>query len=305
MAVEFTPSAIATTLVHVDATGHIYDADVYVNGATHVFSLDGRPGTVDFRSIATHEIGHVLGRRIDGSRATMYALTRRRLVALARARRRGRRVHALPRHGRSPRVRATPCPSAFMCVARECDGRRSADDVLAVRSRRSRTAAKAPARTARCVDVAAGYACGRPCANERRVRRGVPVSADDESGDFQCVATTAARARRTRARRLPTATIPPTPAAICSGRRASAPPHPTRARTREARRGRDRTPTAAAPARDAAPAGCSCDAAPARPGREAPRSASRASSVRLRGALCALSRASSCRAPRRACRTSP
>lgn len=67
-------SVIGVTTPVWTSGGYYIDADIQFNGVGFTWSLDGRRGTVDTQSIATHEEGHFLG--LDHSTqmsAVMYA----------------------------------------------------------------------------------------------------------------------------------------------------------------------------------------------------------------------------------------
>ena len=180
---EFTPGAIATTVVHVDAQGHIYDADVYVNGADHVFSLDARAATIDFRSIATHEIGHVLGLGESADPiATMYTSYPLGVSWRSLEQDDDDGACALyPGMGDLLGCEATPCPSDFVCVARACERLGDQRMTCSPCKPTSVTGCEGAGNAARCVELADGYACARPC-----------KQGDDCGAHFSCMATTAA-----------------------------------------------------------------------------------------------------------------
>ncbi len=185
----FTPGAIATTVVHVDAQSHIYDADVYVNGQDHVFSRDGHGSTVDFRSIATHELGHVLGLgESSDARATMYqsyppGVAWRSLESDDVA-----GVCTLyPGSGDLLGCEASPCPSGFSCVARECESAGDQRMLCSPCEPSNLAGCEGSGDKARCVALDAGYACGRPCVTSDDCGAHFSCVATTQAGDFQCV----------------------------------------------------------------------------------------------------------------------
>ena len=187
---SFTPGAIATTVVHVDAQGHIYDADVYVNGAENTFSLDGHGSTIDFRSIATHEIGHVLGLgESNDPIATMY--TSYPPGVSWRSLEEDDEVGACtlyPGTGDLLGCDATPCPGPFVCVARECE-RPGDQRMLCSPCLPSMTnGCEGAGAAARCVELESGYACGRPCGSNDDCGPGFSCLPTTQAGDYQCVA---------------------------------------------------------------------------------------------------------------------
>jgi hypothetical protein len=293
----FDASAIATTLVHVDAQGHIYDADVYVNGATHVFSRDGRPGTVDFRSIATHEIGHVLGLGESADpRATMYASYAPGVAWRSLEQDDENGVCTLyPGTGDLLGCESDPCPSNFTCVARECEELGDQRMLCSPCDPQTLAGCEGSGDTARCVQYDAGLACGRSCATTDDCGAGFTCTATTQAGDFQCVAGDGCASAANPCTNVAECNDPfdggwactsacmgPLPAIVDAGADADASPDG----------GVILTPTG----------GCSCNQSP-NIETDAPSSAWLfVSWLALRARS---SRASSRRAPRRSCRTSP
>ncbi len=186
---EFTPGAIATTVVHVDAQGHIYDADIYVNGADHVFSLDGHAGTIDFRSIATHEIGHVLGLGESADPiATMYTSYPPGVSWRSLEQDDDDGACTLyPGMGDLLGCEATACPNGFVCVARGCE--RLGDQRMTCSPCEPSVVngCEGAGNSARCVALADGYACGRPCKPGDDCGSGFACIATTQAGDYECV----------------------------------------------------------------------------------------------------------------------
>ena len=186
---DFTPGAIATTLVRVDGQGHIYDADIFVNGADHIFSTDGRAGTIDFRSIATHEIGHVLGLgESNDPIATMYAAYPPGVAwrSLEQDDENGA-CTLYPGTGDLAGCQDTPCPAPFLCVARECERPGDQRMLCSPCVPNTTTGCEGAGAKARCVALENGYACGRPCASKEDCGLGFSCVATTEAGDYQCV----------------------------------------------------------------------------------------------------------------------
>jgi len=188
---DLTPGAIATTIIHLDAQNNIYDTDIYVNGATYTFSLQGEGALVDFRSIATHEIGHVLGLgESTDPTATMYAAYPPGVAWRSLEQDDDNGVCTLyPGTGDALGCEATPCPSAFVCVARDCD--RTGDQRMTCSPCEPSIsgACEGVGDKARCVAYAGGYACGRPCTSTADCGAGFSCLATTGAGDFQCVST--------------------------------------------------------------------------------------------------------------------
>ena len=187
----FDAAAIATTVVHVDGQGHIYDADVYVNGASHVFSRDGRPGTVDFRSIATHEIGHVLGLGESAApRATMYAAYAPGVAWRSLEQDDEDGVCTLyPGTGDLLGCESNPCPSSFTCVARQCEELGDQRMLCSPCNASDLSGCEGSGDKARCVAYTNGYACGRSCNTSDDCGAGFTCVSTTQAGDFQCVAS--------------------------------------------------------------------------------------------------------------------
>jgi MYXO-CTERM domain-containing protein len=181
---------IATTVVHVDAQGNIYDADVYVDGADHVFSQDAAGG-IDFRSILTHELGHALGLgHTSDPRATMYASYPPGISwrSLEQDDRDG--VCALyPGTGDALGCEATACPAGFSCVARDCERAGEQQEVCSPCDPVLH-ACEGSGDDARCVDLpsGAGRVCGRSCATDAECGQNFKCLPTTQAGDSQCVA---------------------------------------------------------------------------------------------------------------------
>ncbi len=183
------PGALAQTLVRTDGNGFIYDADIHVNGKEYVWSLDGHSGTIDARSVLTHELGHFLGlaHSLDPT-ATMWAskpagLGWRSLEADDVA-----GVCFLYPGTGDPGCPTTACPAPFVCVAKRCErpGAASATTVCAPCVRVA-GACEAAGSDARCIDVAGGRVCGRSCVSDPECGPGFHCKATSQAGDLQCV----------------------------------------------------------------------------------------------------------------------
>lgn len=193
---ELVPGAVAQTVIHTDATGRYRDADIHVNGVDFRFSLDGAPGTLDLRSILTHELGHALGLgHSDDPRATMFATgSGLRWRSLEKDDVDG--VCSLyPGTGASG-CESTPCPSPFLCVAGACQRPHELRDVCSP-CQRVADACEAAGDGARCLDLGqgdtAGRVCGRGCATDVDCGAGFHCLATSTSGDLQCVSDSGCR----------------------------------------------------------------------------------------------------------------
>ncbi len=188
---DLTPGAIATTVVHVDAQNHIYDTDIYVNGADYTFGFDGIGSLVDFRSIATHEMGHVLGLgESSDPRATMYTAYSPGVAWRSLEQDDEAGVCALyPGTGDALDCEARACPTSFQCVARDCV--RLGDQRMTCSPCEPGTlaACEGAGDNARCVAFSSGYGCGRPCTTTQDCGSGFTCQATTQAGDYQCVSS--------------------------------------------------------------------------------------------------------------------
>ncbi len=188
---ELSPGVLAQTVVHTDAQGHVYDADIWVNAVDHRFSLNARPGTVDVRGVLVHELGHLLGLGHSADPvATMFPTTAGlRWRSLERDDVDG--VCALYPGAGAARCPTSPCPAGHPCVAGRCQRVHDPADVCAPCARVP-GACEAAGDDARCVDVGAGAlrgaVCGRACATSADCGVGASCVATSAAGDLQCVA---------------------------------------------------------------------------------------------------------------------
>jgi hypothetical protein len=193
---DLLPGAVAQTVIHTDATGRYRDADIHVNGFDFRFSLDGAAGTLDLRSILTHELGHALGLgHSDDPRATMFATgSGLRWRSLEKDDVDG--VCSLYPGTGAGGCETTPCPSPFLCVAGSCQRPHEPRDVCSPCARVT-DACEAAGDDARCIDIgqgtAAGRVCGRGCATDGDCGAGFHCLPTSTSGDLQCASDTGCR----------------------------------------------------------------------------------------------------------------
>jgi len=184
---SFVPGALAQTIVAVGPDGSLHDADIHLNAKDHTFSLDGRGGTVDLRSVLTHELGHALGLgHATDTRATMFP---------SGAGQRWRSLEADDRLGvcslypgtGAPRCPQAPCPTGAVCLDGQCQ-RPSEQSSVCSSCVPQANACEGTGDDARCVDLGPGFAaCLRACVTQADCGAGFSCQATTESGDFQCV----------------------------------------------------------------------------------------------------------------------
>lgn len=180
---------IAVTVVHVDGTGHYHDADIHMNGAAYTFSLDGRAGTVDARSIFTHELGHALGLGHSSDlRATMYATYMNDIAWRSLEQDDDDGVCSLyPGVGLTSGCEASACPLGFFCVGKTCE-RQGARGEVCSPCERVPHACDGAGDAARCIDLpSGGRVCGRACAADADCGAGFHCAPTTTAGDLQCV----------------------------------------------------------------------------------------------------------------------
>lgn len=183
---ELVAGAVGQTVIHTDRSGRYRDADIHINGKDFRFSLDGRAGTLDLRSVLVHELGHALGLGHSGdARASMFAtgsgLRWRSLESDDAA-----GVCALYPGQGAAGCESSPCPPPFVCVAGACQRPRDARDVCSP-CERVVGACEGAGDGARCVDIAAGRVCGRGCGADRDCGDGFACVGTSAAGDLQCV----------------------------------------------------------------------------------------------------------------------
>ncbi len=185
---ELIANAIGQTILHTNASGALDDTDLHINGAAYRFTLDGRAGTIDARSVLTHELGHALGlghTAVPG--ATMApgypgGIAWRSLEADDRA-----GVCALyPGVGSAGCEEGPPCPAMFACVAKSCERTGSLGEVCSPCARVPGACAGA-GDDARCIDIDAGLVCGRACVKDGECGGSFLCLPTTSSGDLQCV----------------------------------------------------------------------------------------------------------------------
>ncbi len=188
---ELEPGAIAQTIVTLDGTGKIHDADIHLNGVEHRFSLEGAPGTQDLRSVLVHEIGHALGlEHASDARATMYASGSGLRWRSLEPSDRDALCALYPGTGGAPGCDVLPCPAGLVCVAGVCQRPHARADVCAPCTRVP-GACEAAGDDARCIDIGegptAGRVCGRACTADADCGAGFACRPTSEAGDLQCV----------------------------------------------------------------------------------------------------------------------
>jgi Matrixin len=194
---ELERGTLAQTVVHLDASGNVHDADIHVNGVDFRWSVDGAEGTIDARGVLVHEIGHALGLGHSSDPvATMYPSNARAIAwrSIEKDDRDG--VCALyPGTASATCDTGAPCPSGFACVAARCARPATPFEVCSPCVREIGACAAA-GEDARCVDIGrdpggvARSVCGRACVEEggaSECGRGFRCLATTAAGDLQCV----------------------------------------------------------------------------------------------------------------------
>jgi MYXO-CTERM domain-containing protein len=185
---DLTPKGVAQTVVHMNASNQITDADIHVNGQDYTFSLQGGGAIPDVRAIVTHEMGHALGlghSTVMG--ATMWATYPGGIAwrSLEQDDRDG--VCALYPGMGAPGCDTTPCPGGFVCVANQCERKGALGEVCSPCKPMPGTCLGA-GDDARCVDLPnGGHVCGRACTVDGDCGKNFHCKPTTTSGDLQCI----------------------------------------------------------------------------------------------------------------------
>lgn len=197
---ELEPGALGQTVLHVDGSGKLRDADVHINAFEHRFALTGEGVTVDARGVLVHEIGHALGLGHSASPLATMAPSGAGLAWRTLEPDDVAGVCALYPGAGAARCPATACPDGYRCVGGAC---LRPGEVRSVCSPCAREvdACDGAGEGARCIDVvsARGDMTGRVCASacaqaEPRCPSGFSCKPTTAAGDDQCVPDDACRA---------------------------------------------------------------------------------------------------------------
>lgn len=181
--------ALARTELRVDAEGFIREADVHVNGRDYAWSVDGRDGTIDLRSVLTHEFGHALGlSHSSDTGATMFAVGPRGLAWRSLEREDEQRICALYPGVGAPRCNegGDVCPLSFGCIEGRCERPFTRGAVCAPCAREPGACA-ASGDGARCIDVPAGRVCAQGCESDQDCALGSRCENTTPAGDRACI----------------------------------------------------------------------------------------------------------------------
>jgi hypothetical protein len=188
------PGALGQTVLHVDGSGRLHDADIHLNGVDYAWSLgiDPGDGKIDLRGVLLHEMGHALGLgHSDDPRATMNASHPPGLVWRSLAKDDEAGVCALyPGTGAARCDTGDACPAGFSCVARACERRGQRGEVCSPCARVP-GACDGAGDDARCDDLpgSTGRVCGRACTTDADCGPRFRCTAQTVAGDAQCAPT--------------------------------------------------------------------------------------------------------------------